>query len=76
METRNVSGDILSNEVFEEKEELVQAFDEALEDKEVALIKVTKDIPAMTDIRRNTVERQVRKLNRKLQVLNDELKTG
>ena len=76
METRNVSGDMLSNEVFEEKEELVQAFDEALEDKEVALIKVTKDIPAMTDIRRNTVERQVRKLNRKLQVLNDELKTG
>jgi len=77
METRNASGTLLSSEIYEDKEELRNKFAEKLDDNEVAEIKVTKDIPikaAITDMRRKVVHKQMRKLQRKLDVLTQELK--
>jgi len=76
METRNVNGDVLSNEVFEEKEEMLNSFQEALENKEVKTIEVTKDIKTnntISDERRNYVNKKVRKLHRKIAEYQKEL---
>jgi len=76
METRNVNGDVLSNEVFEEKEEMLNSFQEALENKEVKTIEVTKDIKTNNDIsdnRKNYVNKKIRKLHRKIAEYQKEL---
>lgn len=76
METRNVNGDVLSNEVFKEKEELVKAFADELENKEVKTIEVTKDITTnyvISDTRKNYINKKIRKLNRKLAEYKSEL---
>jgi len=76
METRNVNGDVLSNEVFEEKAEMLNSFEEALEDRDVKTIEVTKDIKTNNDIsddRKNYVNKKVRKLHRKIAEYQKEL---
>ena len=75
METRNVNGDVLSSQVFEEKEELVQAFADKLEDNDVATISVVKE-RKMTDIRKKVINKQMRKLDRKFNLLEQDLKQG
>jgi hypothetical protein len=77
METRNVSGDVLSNEVFEEKEDLVDAFNDAMDDVEVKTIKVTKDVVSddLTDQRKKFLHKKIRKLERKHAVYRQELRS-
>ena len=75
METRNVNGDVLSTEVFEEKEELVQAFADKLEDNDVATISVVKDVK-LTELRKKVIHKQMRKLRTKYDLLQQELNQG
>jgi len=72
METKNVNGDILSQETFETKEELIKSFSAAMDDDNVYETKVIK----MTDTRRKVVEKKMRKLRTKLDVYNNELAKG
>jgi len=75
METRNGNGDVLSNEVFEEKKEITEAFEKAMDNVEVKTIKITKDIP-MTEERRRTVEKKLRRTLLKAAELEREIKEG
>jgi len=75
METRNVNGDVLASEVFEDKEELVKAFADTLEDDDVATISVVKSIK-MTDLRKKVINKQMRKLSTKYNLLKQELNQG
>lgn len=75
METRNVNNDILSSETYESTEKLREAFDTALEDEAVKTIKVTKDIP-MTESRRRTVEKKLRRTLLKAAELEQEILNG
>jgi len=77
MQTRDITGNELSNEVFEEKAEMLESFDRALDNKEVKTIEVTKDIKpnnVISEERRNYVNKKVRKLHRKLAEYQNELK--
>ena len=78
METKNVNGDVLSNEVFETKEELMENFVDAMEDNDVATIKVTKEVTRdlLTNQRKNFITKKLRKLERKHKTLVEELSKG
>jgi len=75
METRNVNGDVLSSETFKEKEELVQAFTDKLEDNDVATISVVKEVK-LTELRKKVIHKQMRKLRTKYDLLQQELNQG
>ena len=72
----NVNGSPLSEEVFETKEELKQAFNKAIENEEVNTIKVTKNKPKMTEQRYNFIEKKLKKLENQYNTLVEELQKG
>jgi len=74
MQTRNYNNEVISDNTYENKKELINDFEAAIEDKDVKTIEVTKDVvPHISDSRKQYVMKKLRKLERKQFELKSEL---
>ena len=78
MQARDISGNEVSNDTFENKAEMLDKMHEAFENEKVKTIEVTKDVVLSNTIsaqRKALVEKKIRKLDRKKAELVKELRS-